>query len=357
MKNLPKPQWRETSPRIVAPSIVYKSQGHVRTMLSDGTPSATYGPFGGLFTPIAVARRSGVLFTSVCSTEKAAIGIVAEASGIVAIDLKSNDVHDLVQPRENEHFVWLLALSPDETSLLAYSSLQLADRWDQPSLTTIDLATRSSSAVPVPKDAFYPLAVAFDQRLVLFSNGADVVLVDFAGEIRIRATAPDGANVECGDYNPLTHQFFFSSGSTYLLDTTGRVTLRARNARIARHVPNRDSIVFKRHDHDLWLQDNNAAKPVLIVDKHGLDAPDCYGWPPVVSPDGHFVLATLSWGRAPTEDERAQTEAFIAHMIATGRTNYLADPELTYEHHFCIVDLDAGDYWFLPDHSDSFSWL
>ncbi len=356
MEHNQRSQWPEVAARDVGTGVAYRNdEGLLCCMKTDGTRLSTHGPLGGLNTPIAVSRSRGVLYTSKSLDLEA-------GSSIVAIDMGTGAEETLVRSCPGLQHVWLLALSPAEDRLLSVA-IQDSDAGHVAGhhLSTIITDTGECTTALLPEQAFLPLAIAFDERLVMFGRGEEVVLVDFSGDIKAAAAAPDGADVLCGDYDPGQRRFLFSSESTYSLGPGGDVVCVAPQVPCARRVPSSPHLAFCRQENDLWLHDLVTHEEQLIVSASSLGP--SRGWgrgyrrPPEVSPAGQWMVGCLSWTRASTAGERADAEAFIADMEARNETSYFADPDHTYEHCFCVVDLEHRERWSVPGYAHSLAWL
>jgi hypothetical protein len=281
--------------------------------------------------------------------DRAAARVYFSADHLTSICLRTGDL-ELHATEANLGIFWMLEYRAQGPHLV----MLLHDQQSQ-CLGRCDLQTGTLRRVPLPAEAFSPLAVDLDRNLALFTAGTGgAALCDLTGATSAVASVALPRSVLGGCFLP--------DGDRAILGGAGLVGWNLRTGTVSPlcavgRYPKCDrngDIWFCTEDGNLCRLRTDGSGYDVIVELNGVDPRGSgFAHPIVFSPDGRYGLARLT-GKTPlTGKDLADAEAFCKRHGQPFSDRH----RHRYDHVFCLLDFDTSEVWCHNGYAHNLAWV
>ncbi|MGF1449468.1 MAG: hypothetical protein ACFB20_08640 [Opitutales bacterium] len=335
--------WKQVRPRTTGKQLIWDEGQDVFCAQTDFAGPRRFPATGGVDCPIATHAGLPTAYRYCCQMQAGQ----RDFSELRGLDTLTGEMRTVYRLAGNQWMVWLCRLLKGGSTLLGLvatdarrSQLTIVHQ-----LGFFDLKRKRTLLVPLPRDAYHPLAVCEAREAILFHGAEGYQLVNFAGT-RLRRVGVDGLPLGRGaSFHPERPVVTLGGGTLtdWDLDRGGFSELPVRG-QFPLWAEGGRSLWFSQSSADLWHYDPASGEAGWIVRIAGYSRPEKnYSRALVLSADGRHLAAVLT------------RKVRIAEMPG-------AAPEpgtRLFRVNRCVVvlDLQARELWQHPAAADNLAWI
>ncbi|MGF1484952.1 MAG: hypothetical protein ACFBZ8_11380 [Opitutales bacterium] len=335
--------WKQVRPRATDKQLIWDSGADVFCAETDFAGPLRFAGTGAVDCPLATHPGIPTAYRYCCQMQQGQ----RDFSELRALDARSGEMRAMFRMAPNQWIVWMCHLLRGGDTLLAL----VATDARRPQLTILhqlgffDLKRKRTLLIPLPRDAYQPLAVSEARQELLFYGAEGYQLVNFSGT-RLRRAGVKGLPQGRGAaFHPTRPSVLLGGGTLTEWNLTNgtfqELPVRGQYPIWAEHG---NALWFSQSSADLWHYDPKSGEGHWVVRIAGYARPEQnYSRPLALSSDGRLLAAVLT--RKVRVSERPGLEPEPGTPLF--RVNRI----------LVVLDLEARELWQQPFVADNLAWI
>jgi hypothetical protein len=323
--------------------LVWDEGQEVRAGETDFLAPTVFEQAGGVDCPVATHPSSAVVYRYCCQMRRGP----RDFSHLRAFDTANGESRVIFKLGLNQWVVWLCRLLDRGRTLMA---LVATDARRQElrivhQLGFFDLKKRRSLLVPLPRDAFMPLAVSEKRQQVLFFGAEGYQLVTFAGARQRRAMGRDLPHGRGAAFHPSEPLVVMGGGALTLWEIErGKFEELPVRGQYPCWEPDGSGLWYSTSSADLCRYDCRSGEAGWVVRVAGYQSPEVnYSRPLAMSADGQYLAVILS--------------RKVRLAGADGRDDGPASRPFRLSRSLVVLDLREREIWQHSCRAENVSWV
>ena len=329
--------FREVAPRACGRQLLWDENGEFRYAQTDFLTPRTFGYLGGVDCPLAVDAARGVAWAYCCQYR---LG-VRDYSDIREFDLATGRSRRVLRLGLRQWALWLLAHWPGTDTLIALVATDTRNDaiFVRHHLAVIDTKTSQLHLIPLPRDAFAPLAWCPRRKWIIFHGAEGTHLVSFTG--RNLLTLPSGGPLGRGaDIHPHKPLALIGGDGIWLWNLeSGAIRCLRERGQYPRWTPDGTGCWFSESSSDLFHLNIETGAEQRLLRVAGNS------------------FTEINYARPITADAEGRHLALpLTRLLKTDPTVAASSVTLSRIHKLCVVDLVAREAWLAEGYARHMAW-